>query len=276
MTAIADVDGDRRLDLVDVASTNAFVRRGCGDGTFEMTAIASNGALTVPTFPSLPPVSFTGVAVADFNGDGLADIAMAGSMDKIQYLAIAAGRPDGTFVAPLGSGGFSLGTMANVTSNLVFIGDMNGDGVTDLLLQIGWYDPMLNRCIKLVSAIGRRGGTNFDTSSSVNPDTDCPARKGSAGRASVGKILGNGHFNASFGEVYQSFTGTPMPRFTIFDGSGDGTFVATPTGVGPVNVPALAGYLSVTWRDLDGDGRDDAIATADGTHPTQISGTMVG
>jgi hypothetical protein len=248
------------------------VWRGCGDGTFETTPVVSAGVLLVPEIlPILPPVLTSVGAVADFNGDGRADLALVHVDQDIgwQQVALATGRPDGTFAAPAGLGGFTLRAMPNAASAPVFTGDLNGDGLPDLLFQTSWSDPMLNTCIGLVSMLGDRSGLGGpgDTAG----DTACLGRQGSAGTASVGNIVGDGHVNASFGFVFKALFGAPGPGFSIFDGSGDGTFVAPPIMVPPAStLHMLDGYLNVTWRDLDRDGLDDAVAFADGTHPTQI------
>ena len=155
--------------------------------------------------------------------------------------------------------------MANAESTVVFTGDLNGDGRPDLLFQTSWYDPMINKCIDLLSLVSD-GGSMVATPGG----TACTGRQGKVGTASVGNIVGDGHVNASFGFVYQALFGTPGPQFSIFDGSGDGAFAAPPVTVPLAStLHMLDGYLNVTWRDLDRDGLDDAVAVADGTHPTQ-------
>ena len=72
---LGDVDGDGRLDLIHPSGTDVSVWRGCGDGTFETTPVVSAGVLSVQDFlPTLPPILTSVGAVADFNGDGRADL----------------------------------------------------------------------------------------------------------------------------------------------------------------------------------------------------------
>lgn len=109
----ADVNGDRRLDLVvaNSGSNTVSVLLGNGDGTFQ------------------PPVGYGvgsgpySVAIGDFNGDGRLDLVVAnnGSND----VSVLLGNGDGTFQGavnyPGGSGPWS-----------VAVGDFNGDGRLDV------------------------------------------------------------------------------------------------------------------------------------------------
>src|SRR6266852_1037020 len=66
------------------------------------------------------PVS---MAMADFNGDGIQDLAVAN--DTTNFISVLLGNGDGTFQAPR-----SIGVGTNPRS--VAVGDFNGDGVQDL------------------------------------------------------------------------------------------------------------------------------------------------
>ena len=122
--ATADLNGDGVLDLVVGSTSGATVLLGNGDGTF-------GASVTYPT-------SVEGghpVTIADFNGDGIPDIALAddayvgGSIDQI---AILLGKGDGTFLPAEyfqgGLGDYNLPLLA---------GDFNGDGAMDLVLPAG-------------------------------------------------------------------------------------------------------------------------------------------
>jgi len=85
---------------------------GKGDGTFSPTAVS-------PVPGSIP----SSVVVADFNGDGKADLAIANAGSN--NVAVLLGNGDGSFAVPLSP---ATGT----TPNYAAVGDFNGDGIPDL------------------------------------------------------------------------------------------------------------------------------------------------
>ena len=128
--AVADFNGDGHPDLVVANSASSIVARktagtisillGVGDGTFGAQTQIDIGAGASP--PAVLPVP-SAVAVGDFNGDGIQDIAVTDSANN--NVAILLGNGDGTFTAPVR---FSTGTnpVALLTT------DLNGDGALDL------------------------------------------------------------------------------------------------------------------------------------------------
>lgn len=122
--AAGDLNGDGSLDVVlaeyDADSNNGLtVLLGNGDGTF--------GA------PESYPASRTrwrSVVVADFNGDGIPDLATA--QDFGNSIAVLLGNGDGTFgnAILMGAGGqYSTGHLTSA--------DFNGDGIPDLAVPDG-------------------------------------------------------------------------------------------------------------------------------------------
>jgi hypothetical protein len=137
--AVADVNGDGKPDLLTAGcsteGTTSFnclvdnipngavgVLLGNGDGTFQ-TAVAYNSGAQEPY----------SVAVADVNGDGRPDLAVANFLCLINscpfdLVGVLLGNGDGTFqtAATYGSGAEGTASIA--------VADVNGDGKPDLLV----------------------------------------------------------------------------------------------------------------------------------------------
>jgi hypothetical protein len=115
--ALGDFNGDGRLDLLTVNSTvdngdGISVLFGNGDGTFQRP-------LTTPR----PQDGLQSGVVADFNGDGILDVAAVSmSTNSVQVFL---GNGDGTFQAPIGYA-VDLGPRG------LAVGDFNADGFPDL------------------------------------------------------------------------------------------------------------------------------------------------
>jgi hypothetical protein len=105
--AVADLDGDGRVDLASTDSGQAYVFLGNGDGSF----------VAAPTYLG------TGgpVVLGDVNGDGKPDFVSAGSS-----IAANLGDGHGAFGAPLGPTAVATGPLA------IAAADLTGDGKLDL------------------------------------------------------------------------------------------------------------------------------------------------
>jgi hypothetical protein len=226
--AAADFNGNGFLDLA-VAASNCSVFPNCGpgfisiilgngDGTFEVPSDYSTGTETDPY----------SVAIGDFNGDGIPDIAVANYATNTVSVLLGVGN--GTFLAhldtPVGREPASLAT-----------GDFNGDGNLDL--AVANFDD------NTVSILLGNGDGSFK-----------PAVDYSVGNGPVS--LAAGYFGASKTLDLVVVNETDNDA-SILLGNGDGTFrepAATyPTGQG-------GNPLSVVIGDFNGDGNLD-LAVAD-------------
>jgi hypothetical protein len=113
--AVGDFNGDQVEDLVvaNSYSNDLSILLGKGDGTFEPAQTLEVGMGTVPW----------SVVADDFNGDGIADLAVAYS--DANMVAIRVGNGDGTFQAVLNFG------VQRKPWHLA-VGDFNGDKLLDL------------------------------------------------------------------------------------------------------------------------------------------------
>jgi len=118
--ALADVNGDGKLDIVTFNSGSVSIYLGTGKGTFSAAPNFSYAA-SDGTGDEQP-------AVADYNSDGKVDIVYVDS--GLEVASFFAGNGDGTFRgAPVVSPGG-----VNPAAILVLgTGDINGDGIPDLL-----------------------------------------------------------------------------------------------------------------------------------------------
>jgi hypothetical protein len=131
---VADFNGDGKLDLA-LGVNDASTVGGVGDS---VTILAGNGDGTFSYAPSGPLeslASITSINVADFNGDGVPDLAVT---DEFGTLIVYVANGSGSFTAntpPTLVSGFGLALVCAV-------GDLNGDGRPDLAL--GGYTNLIS------------------------------------------------------------------------------------------------------------------------------------
>ena len=149
--AEGDFNGDNRLDLAVAAhpANVVSVLLGKGDGTFEPRVdyaagnAGGNGAMAV--------------AVADFNRDGKADLAVAGSFSA-GTVGILQGNGDGTFQLPTGY------DPAGMFGQSLAVGDFNGDGKLKLAVT---YANFGNATASGVSVLPGNGDGSFSQGSNL-------------------------------------------------------------------------------------------------------------
>jgi len=236
--AVGDFNGDGIPDLATANenSGNVTVLLGNGSGGF-------TPATGSPFAVGAGPVS---VAVGDFNGDGIQDLAVAnyGSGN----VTVLLGNGSGGFTPAAGSP-FAVGT----SPASIAVADLNGDGIQDLAVA--------NSGSNNVTVLLGNGSGGF------TPATDSPFTAGtSPSSIAVGDFNGDG-----FQDVAVANYGSN--NVTILLGTGSGGF--TPAAGSPFVVGTEP--VSVTVGDLNGDGMPDlAVANFGGKNVTVLVGNGSG
>ena len=215
----ADMNRDGKLDVLEVRydddpdepPNGVSLLLGRGDGTFEPPREVAGAAASEDA------------AVADFDGDGLLDVAVR----RVRGLAVAYGAADGSFrVEGIGR----LAETDGAESELV-AADLNGDGAPDLAVATRPNDE-LRLFIK-------RGGVAGFEAPRVIPLADGPIVPRAA------------DFNGD-GITDLAVALFDVGRLAVLSGEGGGDF--TPAQL--FDVGAYAGSLSIA--DFNGDDRPDA------------------
>jgi hypothetical protein len=221
--AVADVTGDNIPDIVIASGPqNAVgVLRGNGDGTFYAPVTQAVG---------FEPYS---VAVGDFNGDGILDLAVANDLTS-GTVSVLLGNGDGTFQAPV-----SYAT-AGVNADAVAVGHFDGD--SDLDLAVANYTK--NASNGTLSILLGNGDGTFQPAQTYAVGTNPNA-------VVVGDFNGEGHDDLVVSNEGLTTSGSGS-SVSVLLGNGDGTFQAAESyavGTKPVAL-ALGDFTATAKLDL--------------------------
>ncbi len=241
--AVADVDGDGKLDLLVVNScvSNSDCKKGevgvllgNGDGTFHAAqSYSTNGA-----YPA-------GIAVVDVNGDDKLDLIVANNSfignKSSGAVTVLLGNGDGTFQPAVGyaSGGQGASAVAAI--------DVNGDGKLDLLVA-----NVSGTSSQAAGALGVLLGNGDGT---FQPAQSYSTSGSSSFSVAGADVSGDGNPDA----IVSNYCGIndpacTSPSVTVFLGSGNGSFTASKT-----YKPGGLYTESVAVADVTGDGRPDLL-----------------
>jgi hypothetical protein len=239
--AVGDFNGDGILDLVVATPVNlpysggVTTLLGKGDGTF--TVVNTTSYSQAGEYPG-------GVAVGDFTGNGILDLAI-GNMTG-NYVTVLLGDGHGHFTA---SSNLTTGPLPGS----IVAGDFTGNGILDL--------AVVSITGNSVTVLMGKGDGSF-TATAASPQT---------GKSPGGIALGD--FNGD-GLPDLAVANEGGDTLTILLGNGDGTFTATATSpqAGSSPVGPLVG-------DFNGDGIPDFAILNNGvytmtillTQPTQVA-----
>ncbi len=251
-TVIAPTPIDLDLAVANFESNNTSILLGNGKGTFDPADPATVG---VGIFPS-------SVAIGDFNGDRVQDLAVANS-----------GSNNTSILLGKGNGNFVPATPANVAVGFgpasVAIGDFNGDRVQDLAVA--------NSGSNNASILLGKGNGTFD-----------PAVNFGVGISPFSVAIGDFNGDRVQDLVTANFFSSTV---SILLGNGNGTFVpanppTVPVGIAPQSVAigdfnhdsvqdlAVVNFLSNDVSILLGNGNGTfslAVNFAVGTGPTSVA-----
>lgn len=275
--AVADLDGDGSLDVV---STRAWDNRPGSESSGEISILFGDGNGTFRPAVTIAGPRTEFIAALDVNGDGKPDlVSPSGSA-----VAVLIGKGDGSFAEPIRYD--VKGDMVYAWAWWLATGDLDGDGVTDLVVSVyGAAGPSPTADGQLAVLLNNGDGTfsdavfhedraawavalgDFDGDGNLDAasaDWDGTVRlfagdgKGNLGLPSESEIGAQGIAIVA-GDLNGDrspdlLTGNDNSRsISVLLGKGDGSFGAAQ------KLPAGNTY-SVAMTDLDGDGALDLLS----------------
>lgn len=216
----ADFNNDGKIDLAvtnnhsseDPAQGSISVLPGNGDGTFQ------------PFYDYLiPDFGPASMACADFNGDGVVDLAVVGLIPGGGALWIFLAKGDGTFLA-----GNESATMTGAPYSVVALGDTR-DGVIDLAVHSSYGGILF---------FGGNGDGTFSLGSTT------PGGQGYS--ITAADFDGNGRANL----VYDAYYDTSVTHSVVRLSGGESYELTIDTG-----------FFDLLPADVDGDGKLDLVTS---------------
>ena len=228
--AMGDFNNDGLLDiaLTDNTQQNVVFFKGNGDGTFtkESTKISTGTAAH-------------GVVIADFNGDGIDDVAYAILDGTLCDLYVAISNGDGTFQVP-------TTPVATQIGEFLTTGDLSGNNRADIVSATITEPGGTQIGNSLWVLLGKGNGT-FQAPVAYLSDIPSDPHLADVNGDGIPDIIAGGSLGA-----------------LVYQGIGNGTFMTYPTGSLPGAEPVIGGFsltYAVNAGDFNNDGNADLIGT---------------
>ncbi len=279
--AAFDLDGDGNLDLVVTNSSSLTVSTllGNGDGSFK-------GRMT--TKLSSPSGTPQALAIGDFNGDGIPDIAITNGSNQV-YILLGTGT--GTFTVSAGSP-FTVG---NGVSSIA-VGDFNRDGFLDFAtanqtassITVMQGDGTGNAFTSITGASLSLAGSAAPMSivaADFDGDGKIDLAVAESSLNEIGVLLGNGDGTFGLKAVYASgtqpvalavgdFNSDGVPDIAVVNATGTGTSLLLGAGTGnfQTQIQSAVGTnpTALAVADFDGDGNSDFAVANTGSNNVSI------
>jgi tetratricopeptide (TPR) repeat protein len=228
-----NINNNSHLDLAVVNSIDDTLTVLLGDGAGGFTLAPNspsplqNGEQALPLTTASP----CGITSADFNRDGIPDLAVVCGTGTANNVAVLLGTGDGTFTPAAGS---PIAVGRNPVA--IAAGDLNGDGQPDL--------AVVNLADNTVTVLLNQGGASF------LPSADSPLTTGSApSGVAIADFDSNG-----FGDL--AVTNFGDNTLSLFLGEATGGFIT------PFNaLPTQQGPTAIVASGLGGRGASDVALT---------------
>ncbi len=215
-----------------------------GDGIPDVAAIAgppqqpvviflgnANGTYTMAPSLSFDAYALNSMVVADFNSDGMQDLAVVNGDSNV--VTVFLGNGDGTFNLVASSSAVAVGSTKEA------VGDFNRDGIPDLVVTS-------NQSSSVNILLGNGDGT-------FTAAPNSPVAGASPNAIALGDFNQDGKIDLAIPDLYDD-------SVSILLGNGDGTFAAaTSVHSGGQGSPIAA-------ADFNGDGKPDIAVGVSGAH----------
>ncbi|MCM2506084.1 integrin alpha, partial [Aureimonas altamirensis] len=290
VSSVGDFNGDGLGDLIVGAPNNdatgsdagrAYLIYGrTGTGAINLSSVAAgSGGFALAGEAAGNNLGGTVSAAGDVNGDGLADIVLgtSGYNTNTGRVYVIFGRTGGA--APVlsaiaaGSGGFVVngeGTATYFGGSVAGAGDVNGDGLADIVVGATGYNNSAGRSYVI---FGKTSGTAV-AASAVAAGSGGFALHGEASSVSLGvSVSGAGDINgdglADIVVGSHGYGGSAGRSYVVFGKTGGGVVSGSGLGTGGFTITgettnSYMGFDVAYAGDVNGDGLADIIVGAYG------------